>query len=87
MTELNIRQSQKEFYIISISFKRKSYSNSTLKARAEIGKDFLYFLRFWLFFWSVTFLELSFFKKKKHSEFQIPKASLKCGQKFLKNDH
>ena len=46
MTELNIRQSQKEFYIISISFKRKSYSNSTLKARAEIGKDFLYFLRF-----------------------------------------
>ena len=43
MTELNVRQSQKEFYIVStISFKRKSYSNSALKARAEIGKDFLY---------------------------------------------
>ena len=34
MIELNLRQSIKEFYIVSKN-KRNSYSNSALKARAE----------------------------------------------------
>ena len=39
MIELNLRQSIKEFYIVSKN-KRNSYSNSALKARAEKRKEF-----------------------------------------------
>ena len=89
MIELNLRQSIKEFYIVSKN-KRNSYSNSALKARAE-KKERIFFRKidrgtlFSKIFWSVTFLELLFFKKT----FQIsnPEASLKFGQNFLKNDH